>query len=161
MSTFHSTTERKIAAPRRGVAPLSRGKHMPCPSSMTGCIEVALSGRSLQGNVGGERRPRSPRIDVEGGQVMQGYMAIHPADGSTARLSGGCRNRRNSVTACGVDSPWSAYPGLVERPRRERRAVAWRTWRPQEIPCRGARSPQQGYVCLRGPQFPRNPVLVS
>ncbi len=32
------------------------------------------------------------------------------------------------------------------------------TWDPQEIPCRGARSSKQGYVCLRDTQFPWNPV---
>ena len=101
---------------------------MPHLPLVAGQVEVAPNGncgRISRGNVGLERRLRSGCIDgVEGGQRMQGSMAIYPADGSTARLSGGCRNRRNAETACGADSQWSAYPWLVLRPRRERRAVS-------------------------------------
>ncbi len=74
-----SSTSKSTVSRRHGVArPRSRGTDMPCPSSMTGCIEAVSSGRILQGNVGGKRRPRSPRIDVEGGQVMRALRKSNP-----------------------------------------------------------------------------------
>ena len=79
---------------------------------MAGRIEPVLDGQNLRGNVGKQRRRRCFRIDVEGCQVMQGSVAIYPAEGSTARLSGGFPNRRNVETAFGADSQWSAYPWL-------------------------------------------------
>ncbi len=135
---------------------------MPHLPSMAGRVEVAPNGNCGQisrGNVGLERRSRSGCIDgVEGGQWMQGSVAIHPAERPTARLSGRCANRRNVETACGVDSQWSAYPWLgnqLPEARETSRSKAYLDT--SGIPGRGTCSLSEGYVCLRGAPFPRIP----
>ncbi len=138
---------------------------MPHLPLMAGRVEVAPNGNCGQisrGNVGDWRRWRRSCIDVEGHHRMQGSMAIYPADGSTARLSGGCRNRRNAETAFGVDSPWSAYPGLVEK------TEARETSRSMSDPDTSGNTVLEACVACRkatyasaSPPFPWEPVLVS
>ncbi len=140
----------------------NRGTDTPCPPSMAGRIEDAHSGRILRGNVGLERRSRSGCIDgVEGGQWMSGSVAIHPAERPTVRLSGRCANRRNVETACGVDSQWSAYPWLVERPRRERRAVARHTWIPQEYRAEAHVACRKATCAFAAPRFLGSRAVVT
>ncbi len=72
-------TSKNTASWRRGAAlSHNRGTGKPYPPSMAGRIEDAAGVWILRGNVGGERRPCSPCIDVEGGQVMRALRKSNP-----------------------------------------------------------------------------------
>ncbi len=80
--------------------------------------------RSNTGRMGGKAEGEGRSTSTCVGWIDHRMRDVVLADGSTARLSGRHRNRSNSQTACGVDGQRSGYPWPVERPRRERRAVA-------------------------------------
>ncbi len=125
---------------------------MPCPSSKAGCIEVALSGRSLQGNVGGERRPCSPRIDVEGGQVMRALRKSNP------RITGvRCWLPVVSVRTATLFGALIAggrhTHGWARCPRREAPAEARHTWTPQEYRVEAHRVCGQALCAFAAPSF--------
>ena len=135
-----STDPRICISARTAMCPLgdprarNRGRYMPCPSSMAGCIEDALSGQNLQGNVGERRRRRRARIDVEGCQVMRALGKSNPrVTDVRCRLpvaSVATRKLRVALMAGGRNTQ-----GRTGSPRREAPAVACRTWKPQETRC--------------------------
>ncbi len=152
MSSYASALESAVEW-RPGVAHWrNRGTDMPCPSSMTGCIESLYSGRILQGNVGCKRITRSPRIDVEGGQVMRALRKSNPrATGVRCWLpavSVGTATLFVALIAGGRHTH-----GWAGCPRREAPAEARHTWPPQEYRAEAHRVCGQALCAFAAPRF--------
>ncbi len=154
-------TSKNAASWRRGAAlSHNRGTRKPYPPSMAGRIEDAAGVWILRGNVGGERRPRSPCIDGEGGQVMRALRKSNP------RITG--VRCWLPVVSVGTATLFGALiaggrhtPGWARCPRREAPAEARHTWNPQEYRAEAHRVCGQALCAFAAPSFLESRAVTS